>query len=110
MDVLRYLNLPTAPVAYPLRFPYPFTHHEKRALLGVCFAGTATERSPGERVLEALVAAHTAPIILLGDRASVDIADEIEAYDEERVINLCVALTGLSRGTYTSLRGCGLYR
>ena len=34
----------------------------------------------------------------MGDRASVDIADEIEVYDEERVINLCGRLNWAEQG------------
>ena len=99
MDVLRYLNLPTTPVAYPLRFPYPFTLHEKKEPYWV-FALQAHRRSDRleSALWQALVAAHTGPIILLGDRASVDIADEIEVYDEERVINLCGRLNWAEQG------------
>jgi ADP-heptose:LPS heptosyltransferase len=99
MDVLRYLNQPTSPIAYPVRFPYPFTQHAKKEPYWV-FAIQAQRKSDRleSEFWQALVAKTSTSVILIGDRSSTPIADEIEECVDERVVNLCGRLNWAEQG------------
>lgn len=79
MDVLRYLNISTAPVAFPLRFPMPFLGRSLPPSYIACSLD-------GGRKKDRLTAAFwiktiqrlNCPVVLLGDRDSEDLGDEIE--------------------------------
>jgi ADP-heptose:LPS heptosyltransferase len=79
MDVLRYLKIPTTPVAFPLRFPMPFLGRSLPPSYVVCSLDGARKR---DRLAAAFwietVQRLNVPVVLLGGRDSEDLADEIE--------------------------------
>ena len=89
MDLLRYLEIPTSPVAYPLRFPFPFTQYEKKESYWVC-ALHARRRDQLESFFwQELIDRIGSPVVLIGDQKALDRADEIEQHVHEPVVNLC---------------------
>ena len=89
MDVLRFLELPTQPVAYPLRFPMPFVGHALPDEYVVCGLEGARKRDrlEADRWVE-LIEGLGVPVVLAGGRSVEALGDEIEdALPEERVFN-----------------------
>lgn len=89
MDVLRFLELPTQPVAFPMRFPMPLQGHALPDEYVVCGLEGARKRDrlDAERWVE-LIEGLRVPVVLVGGRQVEGLGDEIEdAFPEGMVFN-----------------------
>ena len=94
MDVLRYLDIQTHPIA-PLRFPMPFLAKTLPPFCRVFTGWGAKKRSPNSRFWIETIQRLNHPIVLLGGKDSEALADEVEdslldlpIYNFVRQINL----------------------
>ena len=79
MDVLRYLDIQTQPIAFPLRFPMPFLAKSLPPSYIACSLDGARkkDRLAATFWIETIQRLNH-PIVLLGGRDSQELADEVE--------------------------------
>ena len=81
MDVLRYLDFPTMPVTFPLRFPMPFIARKITSSYIVCALDTEQKKHQlSADFWTEVIRDLNCPVVLIGSRSSESLSDEIESF------------------------------
>ena len=81
MDVLRYLDFPTVPVTFPLRFPMPFIARKITSSYIVCALDIEQNKYQlSEKFWTEVIRHLNCPVVLIGSRSSEFLSDAIESF------------------------------